>query len=194
MDSGDGRYIIGKGSFSTVYLIQDVNTNAHYAYKVSQITVDHVKQATDKEIRALTHLKGHRNIELFDVSYVDQAIGLVLDLVPFTLHDILSYCRQGATMPPAWAKSLLRDLIYGVAHSHATGFIHFDLKPSNLLVAENGVLKIADFGLSEHQDDYPFQDKMTASYRPPEVYPRPDILAYDSDLWSIGVIVIEVLT
>ncbi|XP_076047426.1 cyclin-dependent kinase 11-like [Oratosquilla oratoria] len=81
------------------------------------------------------------------------------------------------------------------SRSALSGIIHFDLKPCNPLVSFDGELEIADFGLSELREDGPFEfEKVTESYRPPECYLRPETMDIAVDIWSIGVIVVELVT
>ncbi|XP_076065134.1 uncharacterized protein LOC143039156 [Oratosquilla oratoria] len=196
LESQDCLHFLGEGSYGSVYLIENDRTNAYYAFKVSEISGEYALEAVNKEIRALSNLRGHSNIlSLFEFIMDGEIAGLVLEYVPFTLDHIISFRQKERHLPSMWLKSLLSDLLHGVAHIHAKGFVHFDLKPSILLVTQNGVLKIADFGMAELQSDSPYElEKMTELYRPPEGCLRKHLLGTKSDMWSVGVIIIEVIT
>ncbi|XP_076065135.1 uncharacterized protein LOC143039157 [Oratosquilla oratoria] len=196
VENQDSFHFLGEGSYGSVYLIEDNSTDAYYAFKVSEISGEYAQEAVNKEIRALSSLRGHPNVLALHEFIMDGEIaGLVLEYVPFTLDRIISFNQKERHLPAMWVKSFLSDLLRGVAHIHANGFVHFDLKPLNLLVSQNGVLKIADFGMAELQSDSPYElEKMTELYRPPEGFVRRDLLGTSSDMWSVGVTILELVT
>lgn len=81
---------------------------------------------------------------------------------------------------------------------HKQGFIHRDIKPSNILLGNNGVLKLADFGLSK-SITYPHVKQMTKEvqtlwYRSPEVMLGNVYYTTAIDVWSVGAVIYEMLT
>jgi serine/threonine protein kinase len=109
-----------------------------------------------------------------------------------------------AGLSPQQIIDFMRQLVSGVAHCHAHGVMHADLKPANILVDEHGSLKVADFGLARMLRD-PRRVRtdtiVTLHYRPPELL-QPSIdrerpgFAYGCavDMWSVGCIFAELLS
>ncbi|XP_076069680.1 cyclin-dependent kinase 5-like [Oratosquilla oratoria] len=188
---------LGEGTYGSVFKLIETTTDKVFAYKISKITDEFDRLTVDKEIKALKTLKGHKNIVLFlDSDHRDNEVGLLLEFIDHNLREILTVQNEnGTVMLAEWIKSLIQDLLAGVAFIHSNDLIHFDLKPCNLLVSSNGSLKIADFGLTELREDRPFEfEKATESYRPPECYLRPELMDTSVDIWSTGVIVLELVT
>jgi serine/threonine protein kinase len=97
-------------------------------------------------------------------------------------NDVLSFSHQ---------------LLKGVAAIHARSIIHRDIKPQNLLISRDRVLKLCDFGLSRVMN-IPFcdisTDVVTQWYRPPEVLLKMDDYGLEVDLWSVGCVIAEMAT
>ncbi|XP_076061617.1 cyclin-dependent kinase 5-like [Oratosquilla oratoria] len=188
---------LGEGTYGSVFKLIENTTDQVFAYKISRITDEFDQLTVHKEIKALKTLKGHKNIVLFlESDHSDNEVGLLLEFVDHNLREILTVQNEkGSVMLAEWMKSLIQDLLTGLAFIHSNDLIHFDLKPCNLLVCSKGTLKIADFGLTELREDRPFEfEKTTESYRPPECYQRPELMDTSVDMWSAGVIVLELVT
>ena len=118
---------------------------------------------------------------------------------------VLEYCQQGdlsmlmaqedGGLPVPQALAFLSQLAAGLAYLHSNNVIHRDLKPQNLLLAEDSVLRIGDFGFARTLPD----EGMAATLCGSPLYMAPEVLdrqQYDAkcDLWSVGCIAWEMLT
>lgn len=89
----------------------------------------------------------------------------------------------------------MQQLLHGLDHCHSRGVLHRDIKGSNLLIDNNGILKIADFGLASVYDphqNHPLTSRVvTLWYRPPELLLGATYYGTAVDLWSTGCIIAE---
>ncbi|XP_076039455.1 uncharacterized protein LOC143024526 [Oratosquilla oratoria] len=105
-----------------------------------------------------------------------------MEYVDYNVRELLTMRdKKKFKSEDSWIKSIVRDLPTAVCHIHSRGLIHFDLKPENLFNNRSGVLKIADFELSEQRKDRSFLDL------------RP-LVGSKSDHWCCGVILLELVT
>eukprot|EP00727_Mastigamoeba_balamuthi_P003125 m51a1_g1281 putative cyclin-dependent kinase c-2-like (488) ;mRNA; r:129173-130959 len=110
------------------------------------------------------------------------------------LMDSTEVTRQWFS--PAQVKCYMRQLLEGLNHCHKMRIVHRDIKASNLLISNDGVLKLGDFGLARPIDD---REQMTNRvitlwYRPPELLLGSTLYTQAVDMWSVGCILAELLT
>ena len=137
----------------------------------------------------------------------DNLVGLIEvldDPSEDSLYMVLEYCKKGVIMKVGVdekadpydedaCRCWFRDLILGIEYLHAQGVVHRDIKPENLLLTEDDVLKIVDFGVSEMFEKE--SEMMTAksagspAFLPPElcVAKHGGISGKAADIWSMGV-------
>uniref|UniRef100_A0A7S3K321 Protein kinase domain-containing protein n=1 Tax=Aureoumbra lagunensis TaxID=44058 RepID=A0A7S3K321_9STRA len=113
--------------------------------------------------------------------------------------DLKSLLRSDGQLPLRSVKLFGGDLLAGLQYLHYSGILYCDLKPSNILIDEYGVLKLAGFGLarkipnSENRSRAP-RNRGTPYYMAPELFLREGVHNYGSDLWSLGVVLYELAT
>ncbi|KAI1006997.1 Cyclin-dependent kinase [Podosphaera aphanis] len=129
-----------------------------------------------------------------DTSKIENVF-LVLDFLEHDLKTLLGDMSE--PFLNSEVKTLLLQLVSGVAYLHANWILHRDLKTSNLLLNNRGVLKIADFGMARYFGDPPphmTQLVVTLWYRAPELLLGERCYGTAIDLWSVGCIFGELLT
>ena len=149
------------------------------------------------EIKVLQELTHPNIIKLHAVfSSKSQNLNLVLEQLP--QGDLLKLIQdtQGISYTPADIKSWMLMLCRAVYFCHANFVLHRDIKPNNLLIAANGEIKLADFGLARTFGD-PGQvmtyNTITTWYRPPELFFQAQSYGGAVDVWSCGCVFAELI-
>ncbi|MGN6576496.1 MAG: Stk1 family PASTA domain-containing Ser/Thr kinase [Nocardioides sp.] len=200
----DGRYRVGpkiaRGGMATVYEAVDLRLDRVCAVKVmhSGLGDDHdFAGRFVREARSAARLSHPNVVGVFDQGDDDGTLFLAMEYVPgHTLRDLI---RKEAPMAPAKALNLIEPVLSALAAAHAAGLIHRDVKPENVLLADDGRVKVADFGLARAVSAETQHTATggvligTVSYLAPElvVDGRADAR---SDVYAAGVLIYEMLT
>lgn len=197
---------IGSGTYSNVYKAIEVETGAVVALK--KVRVDGVGEAESarfmaREIALLRRLGEHDNVVRLHGLVTSRlatapSLYLVFEYMDHDLTGLVSAATaSGARFTLPQVKCYMKQLLSGIEHCHNKGVLHRDIKSSNLLVSEDGILKIADFGLATHFDpDNPrpmTSQVITLWYRPPELMLGATHYSVGVDLWSVGCVLAELL-
>jgi serine/threonine protein kinase len=149
-----GRYRLerplGRGGMATVYLACDTELDRPVAVKVlaESLAGDAAfRSRLLREARLAARLSHPNVVSIYDVrESEDRKPYIVMELVDGpTLAELL---RERGRLPPDEAVGLAVQACRGLAHAHAAGLVHRDVKPQNLLLREDGMLKVADFGIA----------------------------------------------
>jgi len=190
-----GKYKIlstlGSGGFGTVYLAEDTWIDKKVALKVPH------KQNLDfgellREPRLLATLNHPNIVTILTAEKQQNVFFIVMEFVPGeTLETIIS--REG---PLDIARTLdyTCQISNALDHAHRQGVLHRDLRPSNVLVANRGLLKVADFGTSRFLEIAAHGTTVIGSppYMAPEAFQGKAVFA--SDIYSLGVTMYQMLT
>jgi len=182
---------IGSGGFGTVYLAEDTWIDKKVALKVPH------KQGVDfgellREPRLLASLNHPNIVTILTAEKQENVFFIVMEFVPGeTLETIIM--RAGA-LDLSRALDYTCQISNAVDHAHKHGVLHRDLRPSNVLVTESGMLKVADFGTSRFLEIAAHGTTVIGSppYMAPEQFRGKAVFA--SDLYSLGVTMYQMLT
>lgn len=150
-----------------------------------------------REIRFLQELRHPNIIRLFSVfSTKNQNLNLVLEVLP--QGDLLKLIQDTTiNYTPADIKSWMLMLSRAIRFCHANWVLHRDIKPNNLLIAADGAVKLADFGLARSFAD-PYSpmtyNTVTLWYRPPELFFQAQFYGGAVDVWSCGAVFAELIS
>jgi len=190
-----GKYQIlanlGSGGFGTVFLARDTWIDKKVAIKVPH------RQSGDsdellQEPRLLAALDHPNIVGILTAERVDGVFFIVMEFVPGeTLETIIA--REGA-LDLSRALDYTCQICNAVDHAHRQGVLHRDLRPSNVLVAERGMVKVADFGTSRFLEIAAHGTTVIGSppYMAPEQFHGKAVFA--SDVYSLGVTMYQMLT
>uniref|UniRef100_A0A5B6YNE6 Protein kinase domain-containing protein n=2 Tax=Davidia involucrata TaxID=16924 RepID=A0A5B6YNE6_DAVIN len=188
---------IGQGTYSSVYRARNVETGRTVALKKVRFDTFQPESVRfmAREITILRRLD-HPNIMKLEgliTSRLSCNICLIFEYMEHDLSGLLS-CPD-IKFSDAQIKCYMRQLLSGLEHCHSRGILHRDVKASNILVNNEGILKIADFGLanflsSRHRQ--PLTSRVvTLWYRPPELLLGSTNYGTSVDLWSVGCVFAE---
>nr|GMC48633.1 probable serine/threonine-protein kinase At1g54610 [Ipomoea batatas] len=188
---------IGQGTYSNVYRARDLDQRKIVALK--KVRFDNLEPESvrfmAREIHILRRLD-HPNIiklEGLVTSRMSCSLYLVFEYMEHDLAGLSSHPGLKFTEPQV--KCYMQQLLQGLDHCHSRGVLHRDIKGSNLLIDNNGILKIADFGLASFFDPIHSQPRtsrvVTLWYRPPELLLGGTYYGTAVDLWSTGCILAE---
>jgi serine/threonine protein kinase/beta-lactam-binding protein with PASTA domain len=200
----DGRYRVGpriaRGGMATVYEATDLRLDRVVALKVMHAGLgddDDFAGRFVREARSAARLSHPHVVAVFDQGDDDGTLFLAMEYIQgHTLRDLI---RKEAPMAPAKALALIDPVLSALGAAHQAGLIHRDVKPENVLLAQDGRVKVADFGLARAVSAETQHTATggvligTVSYLSPElvVDGRADAR---SDVYAAGVVLYEMLT
>jgi serine/threonine-protein kinase len=198
----DGRYrvdgLIATGGMSTVYRGLDIRLDRPVALKVMDSRYAQDQQFLtrfQREARAVARLKDPGLVSVYDQGFDAHHAFLVMELVEGgTLRELLI---ERGPMPPHAVAAVLAPVLSGLAVAHRAGLVHRDVKPENVLISDDGEVKIADFGLVRAVAEAKITSTSvilgTAAYLSPEQVGTGDA-GPRSDVYGVGVLAYELLT
>ncbi|XP_065175216.1 cyclin-dependent kinase 7-like isoform X2 [Sycon ciliatum] len=191
---------IGEGQFATVYQAEDLH-NPGTLVAIKKIKVGQKEDARDginrtalREIKLLQELKHSNVIGLLDVFGQRSNISLVFDFMDTDLEVIIRDLSIMLTI--GHIKSYLIMTLKGLEYLHQNWVLHRDMKPNNLLLNSNGVLKITDFGLAKaygSPNRVYTHHVVTRWYRAPELLFGARLYGTGIDMWAVGCIFAELM-
>ncbi|KAG9128709.1 hypothetical protein Leryth_022895 [Lithospermum erythrorhizon] len=196
-DSFERLEKIGQGTYSSVYRARDLDTGKMVALK--KVRFDNFQPESvrfmAKEITILRSLD-HPNIMKLEGIITSKSscnIYLVFEYMEHDLSGLIS-CPD-IKFSESEIKCYMKQLLSGIEYCHSHGIMHRDIKSSNILVNNDGILKIADFGLATFlslKHKQPLTSRVvTLWYRPPELLMGSTSYGATVDLWSTGCVFAE---
>ncbi|XP_021922749.1 serine/threonine-protein kinase PLK1-like [Zootermopsis nevadensis] len=188
-----GKFL-GKGGFARVHELIDLTTNTVYAGKIipkNRITKRHHMQKIAREILIHQNLV-HRNVVRLH-HFFEDTVNAYIILENCSRKSLVHVLKHRNVITEPEVRYYLCQLVAGVSYIHSQHVIHRDLKPGNMFLGEDMVVKIGDFGLATQVDG----DKRvticgTPNYIAPEVLNKLSY-SYEADVWAIGCIMYAML-
>lgn len=198
----NGRYkileLIGGGGMSHVYLAEDMILNREVAIKVLRYDFsneEELHRRFQREALAATTLAHPNIVSIYDVGEDGDYHFIVMEYIQG--KTLKQYIQQFSPISPAKAVQIMRQLTSAIAHAHEHQIIHRDIKPQNILMDEQGNVKITDFGIATtlSATSYTKTNSVigTVHYLSPE-QARGGIASHKSDIYALGIVLYELLT
>jgi serine/threonine protein kinase len=196
-----GRYAVerplGKGGMARVYLARDEALQRPVAVKVlaGDLADESFRRRFLREAQLAARLSHPNVVHVFDTGEVDAQPYIVMEYVPGeTVADLLV---PRGKLTPAEAVEIVAQACGGLQHAHDHGLVHRDVKPQNLLVRDDGCVKIADLGIARADESTRLTQRGTvlgtAAYLSPEQAAGEEVTPA-ADVYSLGAVLYELLT
>ena len=199
-----GEYVfdalIGQGGMGAVYRGRQLKLDRSVAIKIL-----HRQHGTDysyaerfrREAQSLAQMSHPNIVSVYDFGVVGDYLYYVMEHIEGTdLHHLLS-TRQ---LTPARAVEIIPALCDALFYAHSKGLVHRDIKPANVLIASDGRVKLADFGLAKRFDKpstlltHSNMAMGTPDYAAPEQYDPQAVIDHRADIYALGVVFYQMLT
>ena len=189
---------LGQGGMGTVYLAEDIKLKRDVALKIlahETILSTELQTRFEREAQAVAALNHPNIVIIFEVGEHGNRSFIAMEYVEGqSLREMIN--SQG--MPIERVIKIVCQVCDGLSHAHEEGIVHRDIKPENILLARNDRVKIADFGIAKlsastqlTQEGIPIG---TPAYMSPEQARGELIIDQRSDVFSVGVVLYELLT
>ena len=198
----DGKYeihnLIGVGGMAYVYRAYDRMEDRWVAIKILKEEFsdnsDFLRRFRN-EAKAITLLSHPNIVEVFDVSFGDRLQYIVMEYIDGV--TLKQYIEQEQALRWDEALHFTIQILLALEHAHEKGIIHRDIKPQNVMLLQDGTIKVTDFGIARfsQSETQTMTDKAIGSvhYIAPE-QARGDFITDKADIYSVGVMLYEMIT
>ena len=187
---------LGNGSFSKVVLVKHKITKVKYALKIidknNQINIEE-KSNFKREIEIMYKLNHINFIKLFSHFEDELYCYFIMEYIPY--GNLYSYIKNNNKIPPEKVSNLIKQLVSAIYYLHnmIPPIIHRDIKPENILLGENDIIKLIDFGWSNY-----INSEIRNTFCGTPVYLAPEMIDGNGhnekvDIWCIGILLFEML-
>lgn len=196
------QWVIGHGGMSTVWLADDVRNDREVAIKILRPEFSDNNEFLSRfrnEAEAAESIDSANVVATYDYREIDDPVGTTFCFIAMeyvrgeSLADMLA--REGS-LPEEMALDVMEQAAHGLSIIHRMGLVHRDIKPGNLLITQNGRVKITDFGIAKAAAAVPLTRTGmvvgTAQYVSPEQAQGREV-SPASDVYSLGVVGYEML-
>ena len=193
---------VGEGTYGKVYKGRNVITNELVALKKLRLEAERegFPITSHREIGLLQSFDHENIVSLYEIMLEKNQVFMVF---PYMNHDLSGIMQQhNIQISHGEKKNIFHQLLKGIEYLHSKRVIHRDIKGSNILIDNRGVLKITDFGLARKMKN--IDEKLvppnytnrviTLWYRPPEILLGSTDYGREIDIWGVGCLLVELFT
>lgn len=199
----EGRYKLiderGRGNFATVYIARDLSNNRIYAIKIMHLELsdeDELLARFQREAHILLNLSDPHIVRIFDYGDDNNTHYIVMDYIDG--QSLKYFLINEGPLDPVRALHYAHQMVEGLDTAYKQGVVHRDIKPQNILINSNDMVKITDFGLARSKETVTLTQSNvfmgTAYYISPEQAESGRSADTRSDLYSVAAVLFEMLT
>lgn len=190
--------VIGGGGMANVYLAHDVILEREVAVKILRLDYSNNEEFIKRfhrEAQSVTSLSHPNIVNIYDVGEEDGIYYLVMEYVPG--QTLKQYIQQQGMLSVRESLDIMEQLTSAMAHAHHFEIVHRDIKPQNILIRDDGLVKVTDFGIATATSATTITHTNSVlgsvHYLSPE-QARGGIANKKSDIYSLGIVMFELLT
>lgn len=195
---------LGRGGMGVVYEAYDTVTNRNVALKIAnkdnfsnKAAAEAYKKTFFNEAHTARKIKHKNTVEILDVGAEGDICYIVMELVVGG-NTLASHCKPGKLLPYETVAKIISICAITLDYAHRVGVIHRDIKPSNILLTEDQDVKICDFSIAQimtkdAEITMPTGFIGSPRYMSPEQV-QEDLITNQTDLFSLGIVMYELLT
>ncbi len=199
----DGRYqiekLVGEGGMADVYLATDLSQDRKVAVKILKEEFRHNEELVRRfknESRAISVLNQDNIVKVYDVNVTEKMQYIVMEYIEgITLKEYIE--QRGEPLTYKESIHFMLQILQALQHAHDKGVVHRDIKPQNIMLVEDGTLKVMDFGIARlaRSESHTETDQAIGSvhYISPE-QAKGDTTDPRSDIYSAGIMMYEMLS
>ncbi|MCL1996025.1 MAG: Stk1 family PASTA domain-containing Ser/Thr kinase [Defluviitaleaceae bacterium] len=189
---------LGVGGMAIVYMAKDLKLDRHVTFKVlkeEHLTDEFVFSKFNTEARAAASLSHQNIVSVYDVGVEDNIHYIVMEYIDgITLKELI---KMQAPFQNEEALGVAIQIAQALTHAHANKIVHQDIKPQNILVTNEGIIKVTDFGIASAQmvtsTTTTTSTVGSVHYFSPE-QARGRFVDHRSDIYSLGIVIYEMMT
>src|SRR6267378_2179258 len=190
--------ILGRGGMGVVYQGRDSTSGRMVALKMMVTPSPHDEKSLRRfkaEAKALARLQHPNIVSELEVCETEQGLCIVMEYIDG--KTLLALMAEQGRLPISRALQISKQVLRALEHAHQAGIIHRDIKPNNIMLTSDGVVKVADFGLAKLKDASRATTTGTTvgtpEYMSPEQLQGKEV-DQRTDLWSAGVVLYQMLS
>ncbi len=184
---------LGKGGIGEVWHADDLVLRTPVALKVILTDTPSDRRRLLEEVRLARQITHPAVCRVFDVGEADGHVFYSREMVDG--EDLGTLLRRAGRLAPEKVADIGRQLCDGLAAAHHQGVLHRDLTPENVLIDENGLIRIIDFGIAVTQDEAALQERPARrGYKAPEQIVAGGVVSDRTDLFALGALLYELVT
>jgi serine/threonine-protein kinase len=199
----NGRYRLvaqqGAGGMAVIYKAVDLSLGRTVAVKVLRPSLTNDRAFLDRfreEARAVANLSHPNIVTVHDFGNEGQAYYIIMEFIEG--QNLKEIIKTFGALPITRALNLAIQICAGIGFAHRAGLVHADIKPQNILVTKEDMVKITDFGIAQAFTETQTQQKMDVVWGSPQYFApeqaRGDKPTPSADVYAIGIVLFEMLT
>jgi protein kinase len=184
---------LGDGSYGSVHKAEDKETKEIVAIKKMKRKYTNWDECKNlREVKSLNSLKHDNIIKIKEMIREEDILSLVFEYMESNLYELMT-SKGNKKFREDEIKTIIFQIVNGIAYMHKYGFFHRDMKPENILVKNKLIVKLADFGLAREIRSIPPYTEYVSTrwYRAPECLLSTTNYNSPIDIWAIGTIMAE---